>query len=235
MVWPAVIWVFPRQRLSSLCAAMALIAFAVRCWMSAVGASTQTIYQLTPCRLDCLAVGAFVAIGVQDFRPQLDRWTPRIFALCSSGFLVVVAVSPNPVWSDLAMRTFGASLLALGYGCVVFRAATGHIGWTNRLFASPLLGKLGKYSYGMYVLHAAPWELTAFFVRELDNQRLPQALILAIKYSYFPALLAVSFGLSWLSMRFLEHPFLTLKARLPYGKRSRGLDRLPAPLIRGRA
>jgi peptidoglycan/LPS O-acetylase OafA/YrhL len=229
LVWPAVVWFFPRRRLTWVCAALAASAFATRCWMSGAIASTETIYEMTPCRLDCLAVGAFVAIGVRDFRPLLDRWCPRAFAVCTAGFLVVAAVSPNPVWSDLPMRTLGASLLAVGYGCVVFRAATARTGWACRLFSSRLLGQFGKYSYGMYVLHAAPWEMTAFLVRALDHRRLPEAMILAIKYAYLPALTAASFGLAWLSMRFMEHPFLSLKSRFPYGERAHQRDREVEP------
>jgi peptidoglycan/LPS O-acetylase OafA/YrhL len=42
-------------------------------------------------------------------------------------------------------------------------------------------------------------------------------LILAIKYSYLPALVASSYALARLSWRFLEQPFLALKSRVPYG------------------
>jgi peptidoglycan/LPS O-acetylase OafA/YrhL len=217
LVWPAVVWLVPRRRLSWLCAALAAGAFATRCWMSASGASTESIYRMTPCRLDCLAVGAFLAIGIRDFRPLLDRWAPRVSLVCAAGFLVVAAVSPGPVWSDLPMRTVGASLLAVGYGCLVFRAATSQNGWMHRFLSNRALRQLGKYSYGMYVLHATPWEMTAFFVRGLGHGTLPQALILAIKYAYLPGLVAGSFAIAWLSWRFLEHPFLALKSRLPYG------------------
>ncbi len=217
LVWPAVVWLAPRRKLSWLCVAFAASAFAARCWMSSEGVGTEIIYRMTPCRLDCLAVGAFVAIGIRDFRPLLDRWASWVASACTGSFLVVAAVSWHPVWSDLPMRTVGASLLAVGYGAVVFRAATAQTGWMHRLLSNRLLRQFGKYSYGMYVLHAVVLETTVPFVRDLSHRPLPQALILAIKYSYLPALVASSFALAWLSWRFLERPFLALKSRVPYG------------------
>lgn len=228
LVWPAVVWLVPRRRMSWVCAVLAACAFAARCWMSASGASTEIIYRMTPCRLDCLAVGAFVAIGLRDFRPLLERWTPRVAFACAGIFLAVAAASPNPVWSDLPMRTVGASLLALGYGCVVFRAATARAGWMHRLLSSRLLCQFGKYSYGMYILHAVLLEMTILFVRDLGRRPLPQAVILAIKYCYLPALVAATFAIAWLSWRFLEHPFLVLKSRVPYGE-DRHRDHSPRP------
>jgi peptidoglycan/LPS O-acetylase OafA/YrhL len=218
-VWPAVVWLVPRNKLSLTCALVALGALVTRCWMSAAGVSAAVIYDRTPCRLDCLAVGAFVAVGVRDFRPFLDRWAPRVFAASAAGFLVVEALSPKPVWANLPMRTAGASLLALCFGGVVFRSATSHTGWMHGFFSSRLLCQLGKYSYGIYVLHEVLSEFTVSFVRNLSSGHLAPALVLGLKYFYLPALLAGTFALAWLSWNFLEQPFLQLKSRVPYGGR----------------
>lgn len=204
LVWPALVWWLPRRRLVCLCGAMMLGALAVRCWMSGLGTDTEIMYRMTPCRLDCLAAGAFVALGMRDFRSLLDRCAGWISVLCAVAFIGVAIASPDNVWSDLPMRTAGASILAVGFACLVFYAASGR---RHRILSSRLLGVFGKYSYGIYVLHAVPLYLTVFDLRAWSGG----AGVLAIKYLYIPAITATGLGLAWLSWRFLEAPFLALR------------------------
>jgi peptidoglycan/LPS O-acetylase OafA/YrhL len=210
LVWPALVWLVPRRRLSWVCAAVVAGAFALRCWMSISGVAGLRIYSTTPCRLDCLATGAFLAVGIRDFPAQLERWTPWVRRGCAALFAVVAALCPGPVWTDRPMQTVGASLLALGFGSMVYGAATSQRGWLHIAFSNRWLRQFGKYSYGMYVLHSAPWEVTAFRVRELGGS------LVIVKYLYLPAFVTVSFALAWLSFRYLEQPFLALKTRVPY-------------------
>ncbi len=215
-VWPAVVWLVPRRKLSWVCAGVAVIALAVRCWMSAAGVDSLRIYGSTPCRMDCLAMGGFVAVGIRDFRPLLERWSGRVSYICGAIFLVALVYSPDPLWSNQPMRTFGDTALAGLYACIVYRAATASCGWTHHFFSNGLLRSFGKLSYGIYVFHFAPWNMTATWAREVSGTGLPQALTLLIKYAYFPALAATSFGLAWLSSKYLEQPILALKVWFPY-------------------
>ncbi len=213
-VWPAVVWFVPRRHLKWLCLAVASGALAARIFLGSHGYDSETIYRMTPGRMDTLAFGAFVAVGVRDFRAALDRWANRVLAFSAAGFLAIWVVNRGPVWSDLAMRTAGASLIAVIYASFVFRGATLREGIVHRLLSWPLLRQCGKYSYAMYVLHSAPYHLTAGAIRDLSAQALPHPLVLAAKYLYFPALAAVSYGAARVSWLILEHPFIRLKERV---------------------
>lgn len=213
-VWPAVVWFMPRHHLKWLCLAVAAGALAARVYLGSHGFDSEAIYRMTPGRMDTLALGAFVAVGVRDFRAVLDRWADRVLALSAAGFLAIWAVNRGPVWSDLAMRTAGASLIAVIYACIVFRATTMQEGMAHRFLSRPLLRQCGRYSYAMYVLHSVAYNLTSTAVRNLSAQPLPHLLVLAAKYLYFPALAGAAFGAAWISWRVLEYPFIRLKDRL---------------------
>lgn len=208
LVWPAVVWLVPRPRLKWVCLSLIAAGVLARVYLSRAGFDPEAIYRMTPGRMDTLALGAFVAVGVRDFRPRLDRWYRVLAVAAAIGFLAVWAASPNPVWSDVAMRTAGASLLGMLYAVFVFRAATVSSGALHRLLTTRLLRQCGKYSYAMYVLHSAPFHLTSEAVRQLPPHLWP------LKYLYFPALAAVAYLAARVSWRLVESPFLRLKDRL---------------------
>jgi len=113
--------------------------------------------------------------------------------------------------------TFGHSILALTFGCLVVIALRDP---APKWLCAPWLRMLGKYSYGIYVWH--------WFVRE----------IMGVVYGWYPAsspeggavavvaflvvglLLSVTCG--WVSYVVLEGPFLKLKRLFRY-ERSAGL------------
>ena len=206
LVWPAVVWLVPRRGLKWVCVSLAAAALLARFYLGILGYDPEAIYRMTPGRMDTLALGAFVAVGVRDFRGALDRWAGPVFVASAAAFLVVWLVNPGPVWSDLAMRTAGASLLAVIYAAFVFRAATQNSGPLHRLLSAGVLRACGKYSYAMYVLHSAPFHLTANLARHSP--------LLTVKYLYFPALALVAYGLARISWRVIESPFLRLKDSL---------------------
>ena len=70
LIWPAVVWFVPPGRLKWICIALAVTAAGLRPF---AGSQDQAAYRLTPCRMDSLALGAFVAIGMRHFEATLRR------------------------------------------------------------------------------------------------------------------------------------------------------------------
>jgi len=212
LVWPAVVWLVPRRKLAWGCLALALLAVACR---SIVGMDDGAAYRLTPCRMDGLALGAFLAIGMREFRTALDRWSAPALAVSLTGFLTVVSQLQSGFWNDAKMWTIGASLIAVVYACAVFAAATAQGGAYRRILASRLLGTFGKYSYAMYV-----FQIVVLSRLEPVRLRLPRSgsLVLVPAYClYFAAVVGVTFGAAWVSWRVLEQPVHRLRRLFPYG------------------
>jgi peptidoglycan/LPS O-acetylase OafA/YrhL len=222
LAWPAIVWLMPRRKLAWGCAGLVAVALACRI---VVGMDALAAYRLTPCRMDGLALGAFVAIGMKEFRGTLDRWAPATLAVSLTGLLLVVARLQSGFWNDPKMWTIGASLVVIVYACVVFTAATARDGIYRRILASRALGVFGKYSYAMYVFQIVVLARLEPFRLRLPGSDSPA--FFGGFVLYCAAVVGVTLAAAWLSWRILEHPFHRLRRFFPYrwpvaadGKRS---------------
>jgi peptidoglycan/LPS O-acetylase OafA/YrhL len=213
LIWPAVVWTFSSRRLAWGCLLLAVLAPVCR---SIVGMQAEAAYRLTPCRIDALALGALVAIGVREYREAFSRWVGYVFAATFMGFLIVVSRLHFNFWNDLKMSVTGASLVDMTCACVVFYAATLRQGSLHRVLTIPLLRSFGKYSYAMYVTHAIIVELLQpVFVGLIGRG----GGLLFWFCLYFSATVAITLGVAWLSWQMIEQPFLRLKRFFPYRAR----------------
>jgi len=230
-VWPAVVVLCTRQRLATACATLAGLALALRCVMIADGATSTALYRLTPCRMDPLVLGALLALILRDetWRARLQRWmTP----LAASAALLIAAIAWTRGSFDFDNRvteTVGASGLAILFACVVFYAVVGQGGALRSLFRSSWLRAAGRYSYAVYVIHVTP-HFMLLKRAEVLIDRQSRFLQPLLRFSYIGGLVALSFGVGWISWHILEKPLLKFKDRLPVFA-----GRKPAfPELRGR-
>jgi peptidoglycan/LPS O-acetylase OafA/YrhL len=112
------------------------------------------------------------------------------------------------------MQSFGYTVLAVGYGCVVLWAFyfSNRLNWWDRALSWSPLRAAGKYSYGMYVWHV--WVYTAgtrFGKAEWYGRSRLWSSLLAL------ALPAVSIAVALASYHGFEKWFLRLKRRYEPG------------------
>lgn len=162
LVWPfVVLGVGGRRRVMLVCAALMLAAPATRWAVSrsvfAEWFSLGAPYALTPCRLDALAVGGYIALalrGEPDEFVRLRRAAPAIGALAALLLASIFATHDRFMAIDPPLRTVGLSALDLGFGALlVLTIVAGPTTRLHRLLAGRVLTRIGTYSYGLYVLH----------------------------------------------------------------------------------
>ena len=214
LFWPwLVFWIRDRRTLLWICALTLPLCLALRiagqhhlpAWML----SEEILYRATPFRLDALLLGGWLALLL---RGPLAARLLRVARFLSPLVLVIVVywlyavvthhgrAMEYPTWkftSGLTLIDLLAALvilLAIQPGALVYRA----------LSLRPLRW-LGRISYGAYVLHDIPHVIYFSFAAAL----VPKHPIFATSVLAFIATLF----LSWLSFRYLESPFLNLKAR----------------------
>lgn len=213
LVWPLLVLRLRPHTLVKLCVTVAAASLGVRVALAAEG--VQGLYTFTPCRLEGLMVGAFLALavrrgsGVNALAPAA-KWVALMGGTTLLAVWSVVGLD-NDHWT---MTTFGFTLLALFFGAVLVLTLTQPASalW-SRVLSSRGLRFFGKYSYGLYVFH---YLLTPVFARFFSVD----VLVERVFGHYWPARIAsvaLSFAASivvaWLSWHLFEKHFLRLKDR----------------------
>jgi peptidoglycan/LPS O-acetylase OafA/YrhL len=204
LVWPWLVFWLPRERMMRVCLAVAALALACRIALVTAGQPTAA-YVLMPARMDGLALGAWVALAVQDGEVRLRARSLRAAAAAALAVAVIAFARRGLVMSDGMVVTAGITSLAVLFAGTVGWAVTGGGGRAGRLLAHPALRSVGRYSYAMYVLHLPLLELYAHHdpgARAVRGVRFPYQLALA------GAAVLASYGAAWISWHAWERYFL---------------------------
>ena len=229
LLWPLVVFSFPRRTLIRICYTCIAGALALRIGIAHMDVLLPShlvprdvllpAYVLMPARMDALAAGALVALYRRNPQPTLN---PRrsVAVLLASGtvlcaLLLVLRRFPPTVPATV---TVGYSALAAFFAATINLTLQSPSGSrVDRALSAPVLRFLGRYSYALYVFHhpVVLWMRgTRFNVSELPllfGSRLPA------QAAYFLVCLGVSLALALLSWSLIESPFLRLKRAFPYG------------------
>lgn len=140
----------PRRWLVFALWGLAIFAVALRCWLFKQGASSGLLLFLTPCRMDCFAIGGLVAlVGHSESASVRTRTLAGIGAI---GGLLFVA------YSNGIFGTFTRAILPAYYTflSIAFAAAVGIAALRPRVtefLSNRSLANLGRTSYFCYLFH----------------------------------------------------------------------------------
>jgi peptidoglycan/LPS O-acetylase OafA/YrhL len=146
-------------------------------------------------------------------RKAMHKIAPQVSLIIATIMIYIFATHKGLRFGDRVMHTNGFSLLAFGFGgllviCLPFHAPS----IVRMLFLAAPMRFLGKYSYGLYVLHylmlphLPPSPYVGLTVWEVVNVGI-----------YFLVCLMLFIAAAWLSWHLLEQPFLSLKRCWHYG------------------
>ena len=227
-VWPLVVLLAGKRMRLSVAFALLVFCIALRSGFMIVGHKihvfgwsddqiSKFVYRVTPMHMDGLLVGAILAMFDQDKTLRAGIWfrtvrVPLFFA--SMGFLLLLMVWTKGFGTyDRRVIVLGYPTMAVAFGCAVSLAASG---WfpqaVQGVLSRGVLPACGKVSYGMYILHwmlvifIAPWQL-------IQNEHLGTAAAAGLGVAVIVLGTVVVYGLATLSYRFVEAPFLAIKAK----------------------
>jgi peptidoglycan/LPS O-acetylase OafA/YrhL len=218
LLWPLAVFFLQRRQLVRLCLACVIVGLLLRVWLSA-GGNLIAAYVLTPSRMDALTVGSLLALIGRSSHGLLLLRRLALPVAISSGvvFAITLWFQPAQPLASLLVPGFDHLALAALSGVLILWAVGAGPGTTgHRMFSSPGLRFMGRYSYAMYVFHLpVAYFLGEFAFRVPDvptiaGSQLPGELL------FVGAATAVCVALACTSWHGYEKHFLKLKGRFSY-------------------
>jgi peptidoglycan/LPS O-acetylase OafA/YrhL len=200
LVWPALMKTLRRRGMIIAGIATFLLATISQLALVLRGTSALYAYYGSAARCESLALGILLALFV-DRLPKLTSGVRFLLVgggvmgwICASSRLsdFVGPASQRMAWDRLMIALASGAIL---YGCLYSR---------SRLLTGDWVVRLGKISYGLYMLHYTGLLLTLSLLRPSWGWEL-----LAAKAMAFVVTLVLAFA----SYRWIESPFLRLKSR----------------------
>lgn len=216
VVWPFVVLRASNRRIVQICLLMIFASLALRCSLAAYGMRPSGLYFPTPSRLDGLAVGAIAAVINRFGIPLAWQGRTRAVVWCSGIILCGIAAARGGLrFDDMVCLTIGLTALAVVSGSIILWAATAEKGPGYQLLTHPTLRFMGKYSYGIYVLHhlLLPiifYQIPSRMMVDITGSKLAAAVLLTT------LTFAMSIASGMLSWHMLEKHFLKLKSQFSY-------------------
>ncbi len=219
LLWPLAVMLLPPRHLPQVCAGLFAASCAAKLILYFSGASWLTLYVFTPCHIEGVAAGAWIASN-RVIRGVLEppRWLRIAGPLAGAALLALALSVPGkklfePVQVVLHTILATVTFTWLMYAMVSARPGTA----VRRVFDTRVLRMLGTYSYGIYLMG---WGLVLHI-------QYPMAQRLA---AYMPGNLAMlcsgvavttlNISLAMLMFHLVEKPVLGFKDR-GFGRRRR--------------
>jgi peptidoglycan/LPS O-acetylase OafA/YrhL len=230
LIWPLTVWCLRRQSLMRICLAVAACSFLLRAGVMIFDVADfkgarHIAYFTTPCRLDGLLLGSFVALARKDQADWdgLCRWSKQLFL--GSGCLVLAVVvglrsylvfAPTDLVASriileaqvrLTVGHAVASLFFMSLLILLLTAKKKNV--ALRILENKTLCAFGTYSYGMYVFHFMILLATVQVFPKTFSPNTGRLIIIVI-------VTAASFVAAWLSYHLFEKHFLRMKRFFEY-------------------
>jgi peptidoglycan/LPS O-acetylase OafA/YrhL len=228
LLWPLTLWLLPRRAVLWVSGTLVMVSALVRLVWLSHGGIQLAISFATITRMDGLFIGAICAYLFREPETlrKMVKWFPWIAAVCFGSFFVaftVVVFSDNlfhyvPTGvidiTDASMwvaQYGGYTAIAMGAGALVlFAAATeNRISWLQSFLQSRALRSIGKYSYGIYVLHSPIAALAGSFVVPIINRNPGSPMLLGL--AYVTILAVVTYLVAAFSYELFEKKILSFK------------------------
>lgn len=216
VIWPFVIRRLSCRQIVQVSVAMVGCSLLLRIGLASIGMRPSALYFPTPCRLDGLAVGSILAVVKRSLlSPIYHKMLISSLASAIAVLSGILIYRGGLFFHDKLCLTIGLTAISITAGGLVWWASSVSTGLGSTGIQNPLLLAMGKYSYGIYVLHHLL--LPILFYRlpvkaiALRTGSMPLAtlflLILAFLMSIFSG---------FLSWHLLEKHFLKFKSRFNY-------------------
>ncbi len=211
LLWPIFLLLIRKPRSRALVAVgIGVTLLGLRCLVVATGwDQLLAVHYASHYRLDSILWGGAAAILSDGLRLPA-RWRRLLIAVGAAAILILVlttTMSVVPLGRPMGFAV-GYSILALTASLLLLELVACPDGWAARILEFPVLARMGKVSYGMYLVHLPMIDLG--MIALFATRRMPTAANLVLALSFFTLL---AYAAAWLLHKLVERPFLALKDR----------------------
>lgn len=231
-VWPGLVAFLSKRTLLVICVLLMAVAMSCRVLTAFMGTSAPIILQwVTLQKMDGLAIGAVIALASRDVSLMhfIPGGRPGRAILAVTGVAVLLFVWSPREWRLPTVGAVVETFVVIFFAMLLVLALKSQLGKSvNRFLNSRVMIALGKYSYGLYVIHGI---LRPCFARLFDFGGLPKHWGLPFLYLlvYWLITIGISFALAYLSYHLFERQFLALKSHFEYQRKPVGGSVAAAP------
>ncbi len=215
-VWPALVFLLKdRVKLMRLALLLTACSFVLRVLMLRAQLPVWDIYAFTPSRADSLMLGALLALALRSEAGDTTKLTRTAWYVLPTGLCLLIGLAwprHTLTWMAPEVAIFGYTVIALVSAAFLTLSLTRtrFQAIVNRTF----MRWLGKYSYGIYILHQPMIGLVHSFTPTQNIEKaFPSPWVHAF-ISVIAIMLAIAAAV--LSFRFYESKFLRLKRFFEY-------------------
>jgi peptidoglycan/LPS O-acetylase OafA/YrhL len=208
LFWPLLVFLTPRKRVAWLCVAMIAVSIGSRLLFVQHGLSRYA-YFATISHFEELCYGALAAVLIRDFVEAPWMRITRAGMIAGTVLASIALLLSRGFESNKPLvLTLGQSGVALLFVAFVGRAYVQSGLGESRYLRARWLIWMGKYSYGIYVLHVP---VAVYLTRQVSAQPM------AIKGAAAIAGAAVSCFAAWISYEHFEKRLLRRKPAYRFG------------------
>lgn len=208
LVFPLLVFVLSRKQLKTLLIVAVVFALLFRAVTTMIWPLNERVqYLATPSRIDTLALGALMALGLREGWLRIDRRRlghATLALLATLGACFTFGLLDR---TTVFARTMGYSVVAFTFAAIVLWGVTGREGKDTALLRWAPLRALGKVCYGVYVLQR-PVEVVVGKVAEAVWAGYDRTELYTL-----PILIGATFLAATVSWNLFERPLLGLKHR----------------------
>ena len=217
LFWPVIVFlVRDIRKLMWIALGISGGALLLRLALAAMAVSPWYLYCLMPCRADSLMLGGVLALALRssaygsDLYARVLRWAPWVLGVTLSAIVATAVMQRGLPWQgSVTITTIGLTIIALASASLIACTQRPTFG---QIFRTGWLRFLGRYSYGIYMLHLIAYvALYRWLARSI---LLP--LVRNKTCAYVGGVLGIqvlTIAAAVLSFKFYETPFLKLKRR----------------------
>ena len=227
LAWPlAVFLIRDRRRLLGWCLIVSVFSLGWRIMLAMRGVPYHFINCGTLCRLDSLLAGAALAMLIRGPDKEIVlSWGKKLFFGAAAVAAGLGAVEYLIAQSSRGTGHYSEIHLALSYSAYAL-ASAGLIAWclvpgsvATTIFENGVLRWFGKYSYGLYILHALAIKLLLDLFRGWFRHLTHSKPVVNLAGGLL--ILGLSVLMAYVSFQFYEQPFLRLKRYFNYDRPER--------------